>query len=195
MGLIPFGIDSIISGVGGIIKTVAGDKSAREANSHEAYMSSHQQAGQEFMTHLNRSWFDSLIDGINRLPRPTLAIGTIGLFVYAMYSPVEFGVRMEGLALVPEPLWMILFAIIAFYFGSRELQYSRKMKTSSTREEVGRVVSNIQQLRSLEPGREPMAASITPAEFESEMENTAEPLSNAAVMEWNRRYGGTSANR
>ena len=57
-----------------------------------------------------RSWFDTLIDGINRLPRPVMAGGTIGLFVYAMVDPVAFAARMQGLVLVPEPLWWLLGA-------------------------------------------------------------------------------------
>ena len=40
--------------------------------------------------------FDRFIDGLNRLPRPALALGTIGLFVAAMYAPVWFGERMQG---------------------------------------------------------------------------------------------------
>lgn len=63
--------------------------------------------------------FDRVLDGLNRLPRPLLAFGTIGLFVSAMVSPVWFAERMQGIALVPEPLWWILGAIISFYFGAR----------------------------------------------------------------------------
>ena len=47
-------------------------------------------------------WFDALMNGLNRLPRPLLTLGTIGLFVYAMVEPVGFSARMQGLALVPD---------------------------------------------------------------------------------------------
>lgn len=72
-----------------------------------------------------RGWFDILIDGLNRLPRPLLAFGTIGLFIYAMVEPMGFARRMTGLALVPEPLWWLLGAVVGFYFGARELAHSR----------------------------------------------------------------------
>jgi len=58
-----------------------------------------------------RSWFDRLIDGINRLPRPMMAFGALGLIVSAMYSPDWFAARMSGLAQVPEPLWWLMGAI------------------------------------------------------------------------------------
>jgi len=69
--------------------------------------------------------FDRLIDGLNRLPRPALALGTIGLFVFAMADPDAFARRMRGLAEVPEPLWWLLGAIVGFYFGAREAHHFR----------------------------------------------------------------------
>lgn len=63
--------------------------------------------------------FDRVIDGLNRLPRPMLAFGTLGLFVSAMVSPAWFSSRMVGVALIPEPLWWLMGAIVSFYFGSR----------------------------------------------------------------------------
>ncbi len=65
------------------------------------------------------------MNGLNRLPRPLLTMGTLALFVYAMAAPVGFSRRMEGLQLVPEPLWWLLGAIVSFYFGARELHYQR----------------------------------------------------------------------
>ncbi len=70
-------------------------------------------------------WFDRLVDGLNRLPRPALAFGTLGLFAYAMVAPEQFARRMAGLQLVPEPLWWLLGAIVGFYFGAREMHYLR----------------------------------------------------------------------
>lgn len=74
--------------------------------------------------------FDRLIDGLNRLPRPALALGTIGLFVFAMADPDAFAVRMRGLAEVPEPLWWLLGAIVGFYFGAREAHHFRSVRAS-----------------------------------------------------------------
>lgn len=77
-----------------------------------------EQFGAEFAL-ARKGLFDRLIDGLNRLPRPGLALGTLGLFVSAMVSPDWFSARMVGLALVPEPLWWLLGAIVSFYFGAR----------------------------------------------------------------------------
>lgn len=63
--------------------------------------------------------FDRVMDGLNRLPRPALALGTLGLFAAAMVDPLWFAARMQGIALVPEPLWWLLGVIVSFYFGAR----------------------------------------------------------------------------
>ncbi|MFH5773531.1 holin family protein [Paracoccus sp. NGMCC 1.201697] len=84
-----------------------------------------------------RTWFDGFVDGLNRLPRPVLTMGTLALFVYAMVEPVGFGLRMTNLNLVPEPLWWLLGAIISFYFGAREAHYFRARPRPGSKTLVG----------------------------------------------------------
>lgn len=102
----------------------------------EAYARAIAQHGQEFML-LRDGWFDRFVNGLNRLPRPMLALGTMGLFVYAMVEPQGFGLRMEGLQLVPEPLWWLLGAIVGFYFGAREAHYLRHRVWPATKRGTG----------------------------------------------------------
>ncbi|WP_374213637.1 holin family protein [Jannaschia sp. LMIT008] len=110
--------------VRGVSRVFRADASEGQALEFAAQRAALDQLGHEF-AHPTRTWFDATIDGLNRLPRPLLAFGTLGLFVFAMVDPASFGHRMEGLALVPEPLWWLLGAIVGFYFGARELHYRR----------------------------------------------------------------------
>jgi hypothetical protein len=91
---------------------------------HEAYMAALDEHGVEFQ-YASPGRFDRFVNGLNRLPRPMLALGTLGLFVYAMVDPLAFAERMVGLNYVPEPLWWLLAAIVGFYFGAREAHYFR----------------------------------------------------------------------
>jgi hypothetical protein len=91
------------------------------------------QALQEFSDEFDSpavSSFDRMVNGLNRLPRPFLAFGTLGLFIYAMVNPQSFTQRMIGLNSVPEPLWWLLSAVVAFYFGARETHYFRTRSAS-----------------------------------------------------------------
>jgi hypothetical protein len=91
----------------------------------EAYAAAHASHLAEF-AHARSGRFDAFVNGLNRLPRPLLALGTLGLFVYAMADPAGFAVRMRGLAEVPEPMWWLLGAVVAFYFGAREAHHLRE---------------------------------------------------------------------
>lgn len=47
------------------------------------------QYSEEFRT-ASSGRFDRFMDGVNRLPRPALALGTLGLFISAMVAPLWF---------------------------------------------------------------------------------------------------------
>jgi hypothetical protein len=91
---------------------------------HDAYMAAHASHESEFQ-YARAGWFDTFVNGLNRLPRPLLALGTLALFIFAMAAPDPFAMRMRGLAEVPDPLWWLLGAVVAFYFGARETHHLR----------------------------------------------------------------------
>ncbi len=90
----------------------------------EAYAAALGEIGAEYQ-YLRDGAFDRFVNGLNRLPRPLLALGTLGLFAFAMVDPDSFARRMIGLNQVPEPLWWLLAAVVGFYFGAREAHYFR----------------------------------------------------------------------
>lgn len=108
------------------------------------------QFGREFESK-NEGIFNRAMDGVNRLPRPALAIGTLGLFISAMVDPIWFAARMQGIALVPEPLWWLLGVIVSFYFGARHQIKSQQFQRSiaHTVALAPKVAQNIQALHRL----------------------------------------------
>jgi len=107
--------------------------------------------------------FDRLVDGLNRLPRPALALGTIWLFVMAMRQPEDFAAGMAGLALVPEPLWWLMGAIVSFYFGARHQVKAQEFQRSL----AARLMAH--------------SATAQPAD---------QPDDNPALADWQARNGG-----
>lgn len=132
------------------------------------------QFGQEFML-ARQGRFDRFMDALNRVPRPAMALGTLGLFVAAMVDPVWFAARMAGIALVPEPLWWLLGAIVSFYFGARHQakgqDFQRNLAvTMAAVPQVVRTVEDIERLRDVsppedeaDPGGDTGAATDNPA--------------------------------
>ena len=131
-----------------------------------------------------RGWFDRLLDALNRLPRPFLALGTLGLFVAAMVDPVWFSSRMQGIALVPEPLWWLMGAIVSFYFGARHQTKSQEFQRSlaETLARTPQVAENIRSLDALRRGADAVAEDGAP---EGSAHDT-DPDGNAALDEWRR---------
>jgi uncharacterized protein YacL len=115
---------NVVAETAEVFRVNAENQAAREATAQSAALA--QMAG-EFRA-VRRGWFDRLMDALNRVPRPAMALGTLGLFVAAMVNPVWFGERMTGLALVPEPLWWLLGAIVSFYFGARAQAKGQEMQ-------------------------------------------------------------------
>ena len=111
------------------------------------------QFGSEFAVP-RQGWFDRLMDGLNRLPRPMLALGTLALFASAMFDPVWFAARMQGIALVPEPLWWLMGAIVSFYFGARHQAKSQDFQRglALTLAATPEVVRNVRALEALATG-------------------------------------------
>jgi hypothetical protein len=120
----PAAVSALGEAAQGVAEVFIPSATKRMELSAEAQMAALRQLGEEYQ-HPALSWFDRMVNGLNRLPRPCLAFGTLGLFTYAMVDPEAFAKRMVGLNAVPEPLWWLLGAIVAFYFGARETHYFR----------------------------------------------------------------------
>ena len=138
-----------------------------------------------------RSPFDALIDGINRLPRPMLALGTIGLLVSALVDPIWFAARMQGIALVPEPLWWLMGAIVSFYFGARHQFKAQTYEASMARslELAPKVVAGIEALRQLQTDDAPASAPTIAPVVSNGSEPNTDILPNAALEDWRRSRG------
>ncbi len=138
------------------------------------------QFGAEFQAQ-GKGCFDRFIDGLNRLPRPAMALGTLGLFVSAMIDPVWFAQRMQGIALVPEPLWWLLGVIVTFYFGARHQVKAQdfQREISSSMRLLPDVVANLETLGALKSDSSDTADTVIETEG-------VEADSNPALNEWRR---------
>jgi len=132
-----------------------------------------------------RGLFDRLIDGLNRVPRPAMALGTLGLFLSAMIDPVWFSARMQGIQLVPEPLWWLLGAIVSFYFGARHQARGQEFQRSLalTMARTPRVMANIAELGRLSATSPRIAATGPDTALELDV---ITPRDNPALDDWRR---------
>ncbi len=160
MGLMDVFGGGLLGGASKAVETLSGvfapnseAEAERRAEFQQAALS---QFAAEFQ-HPRKGWFDRFMDGMNRLPRPLMVVATFALFASAMFDPLWFAERMQGLALVPEPLWWLAGTIVAFYFGGRFQIKSQEFHRAAAQSaamvpQVMQRISALRELRSDSPG-------------------------------------------
>jgi len=189
MGMIERMFQLMFGGGGNMVRdTVEVFRENAEAGSQrgaQVQMQAMREYGQEFAIP-RQGWFDRFMDGVNRLPRPALALGTLGLFVAAMIDPLWFSQRMQCIALVPEPMWWLLRVIVSFYFGARHQVKSQKFQ----REIVGTMAHVPQVMRNIKALKELRAKSVGVADSGPDVRLSVAsiaPDANAALDAWRKR--------
>ena len=80
---------------------------------------------------------------------------------------------MQGLALVPEPLWWLMGAVVSFYFGARELHHVRT-RTTPAGQDVARVMATVEALENTQAKRDDTQQQVEP---------------NPVIAQWQARNG------
>ncbi len=140
----------------------------------------------------HRTRFDAFVDGLNRLPRPLLAMGTISLFIYAMIEPQGFAVAMASLDLIPHEMWWLFGAIVSFFFGARELHYHRKDDNApgTYSERAIETLQEIERLKALPTDKTPgIAASPDETVVRTILSDLDDEADNAAMETYRRQTG------
>lgn len=186
--LLSFLVGGGAQAVSAAITPFTGDKQQVEDHRHAENMGRLSQFTAEFADRQNRTLWDSFIDGLNRLPRPILALGIIALFVWASADPVRFAAAAQAWALIPEEMWIVLGAIITFFFGDRTLQGLRGGRGPSL-EQVRALLETRRRIDDLAPPPSPDATGplVSDSRYRAEMADRTQPLSNDVIAEWNRR--------
>lgn len=186
MGLIERMVGMVFGGGGSAVRetievfrenTEAGAQ--RTADFRQAALAQH---ASEFQIE-RKGRFDRFMDGLNRMPRPVLVLSILGLFIAAMISPLWFAERMQGLALVPEPMWWFFGVVVSFYFGGRHQMKGQEFQKSiafavAQAPAVAQGIKELRDIRHDTPG-----AATTGTDAELELGALAED-ENPAVSAW-----------
>jgi Holin of 3TMs, for gene-transfer release len=144
----------------------------------------------EFQDRGRRTWWDSLIDGLNRLPRPLITLGILAIFVLAPLAPARFFEIAKAYQLLPDGFWALLSVIVAFYFGGR-MQLKREdaaVKCGALKVAREILASRHSGQTHGEPAPLPLAA-LPPDRSDGSAE-VASPGSNRVVEAWRQMAAG-----
>ena len=149
-----------------------------------------QQFAAAFQGRERRTWWDSLVDGLNRLPRPLMTIGVLAFFLLAPLDPVRFLQVATAYEVMPDGFWALLGLIIAFYFGGRMQLKGQDMAVKGQALHVARdLVAMRREFRELEREEQPE----TERAYRSAVAEGAAPLPNRVIEEWRRRQPAKAA--
>ena len=137
-------LDKIFSGLGTVassatkvVEVFRPNAEAADSRETDNILSARDQFGKEFRE--NKTWFDSIVDGLNRLPRPSITFLLIYYLSLSFLDKVTFAEINLGLSTIPEPMWWLIGACFAFYFPARS--YEKKLFTQARE----RMVSHVAQ--------------------------------------------------
>ena len=109
----------VFTGVNNLAKTFLGSRESRDTADADHTTMFLRGVANELQPRVDRTWWDSLIDGLNRIPRPAITGGVIYIFYFCLTSPVEFALAVQTLQLMPTPGWMLIGTVIGFWFTGK----------------------------------------------------------------------------
>lgn len=135
----------------------------------------------EFHDRMNRTKWDSFVDGLNRLPRPLLTFAIIGFFVLAPASPARFLEIAKAYQVMPPGYWALLSVIVGFYFGGRMQLKSQDMTVKKDAMQAAKdLISMKKEFRQLENEDTPLETKI----YQTAVEAGEKLPFNKVVAEW-----------
>lgn len=169
------------------IETFRPNAEAQSKRGHDLDSAAMAQLAAEFHARGKRGWFDQLMDGINRLPRPMLVFSVFGLLAWTAVDPIEAAKVFTSWAIIPVEFWYVVLAIVTFYFGGRHQVKAQDMQARLIQVAAGvpmvmEAISGLDDLHDASPG---VADTGTDTGLS---ETSILPSTNAAVSAWQESH-------
>jgi Holin of 3TMs, for gene-transfer release len=148
-------------------------------------LASLEQFAAEFQPRSHRTWWDSLIDGLNRVPRPLITLAVLAFFVLAPFDPLRFAQIARAYELMPDGFWALLSIIVAFYFGGRMQLKRQDMAIKGGALEVAREVLAMQRAAHARNDERRAEPAHPEAPSEPAVEQTGR--TNSVIEVWKRQ--------
>lgn len=177
-------VGDAIERVGGVFKPNA-EASAVRAHGYDSAALA--QYAAEFHPRNNRTWFDSFVDGLNRLARPIITVAILGVIPAVMIWPESAAISLAALALLPAGYWALVSIIIGFYYGGR-MQIKAHDFEKSVAQAVERAPEVIENITRLRHHFSPGAAADDDPELAVEIAGELPSTGNGAVTDWRKKF-------
>jgi hypothetical protein len=203
----------LIDKAGGIVEKFVDQKGSRERAALEADSKALDQfAAESAQKRENRTFWDSFIDGANRLPRPVAFFLTVWIFIWPLWDMLSFQNAMISYQAIPEWVAILVTIVWTFYFGGRMLTKDMKGFKARSPKEIKEMLNSQREIQTLLTSKDPVdkesptlstvpqsqveplasAAHISEKEYQKDFADTSKPLSLPSIIEWNKRSEKTN---
>lgn len=159
-------------------KIFAGDKSERDREVARIDQASVSNYAAEWTYRQSRTWFDVLVDGVNRIMRPAITGLTLhAVFIWPWIDQLGWERWVKSLALVPSDFWLLVASVWGFWMTSRLFKdgFGKNMTLSKDQKALAA------QLKAED------AEAAAQADLERSLRDDTRAMSNRAIEQWNRQ--------
>lgn len=138
-----------------------------------------------------RGWFDRLVDGLNRLPRPLFVTGALVILMLPVWDVVRATEIFTAWSIIPPSVWVLISIIVTFFFGGRmqtqDLDFTRDMAQAARN--LPQVAQSLAELRAQRdaPVTSDMPGTADPGADAEAVLEVSEPTTNPALEAWINR--------
>lgn len=201
---------SLLDKAGDVVTKVIDQKGSREAASAAVDKASVDQWTAE-SAKASHNWFDSMVDGFNRLMRPVAFGFTVWVvMLWPQVDLIAFQKAMVAYEAVPEWLVGLVLSVWAFLFTGRFLTKDMAKLKGKSSKEFKEILERMKAIEDLRPSKDPetrvipevlgqntyvqpetaQASSVRPSSserYQREMSDHEKPLSLPSIVEWNKK--------
>ena len=176
-------IAPILNGISSLWSSIVGNRAEKNQQKHQEQIAAYnsrdvviKQFAAEFMSP-GSGFFDSMINGLNRLPRPFITFALIGLLVWVPLYPQEALIRLEVLTLMPPWIENLIYIVVSFWFGGRIThKFSESRFDKQKMEMMTRLMERTDKFsatQSLSPSQQNKPASLSVWQKQRQKKETA----------------------
>ncbi len=171
---------NVITETAGAFVANAEASAVREAELNSAALA---QYASEFGGRSTRTWFDSLVDGLNRLVRPMLTFAILLPIAASIWWPEHAAAAIASLAILPAGYWGVLGVVISFFFGGR-MQIKAQDFERSVADAVARAPAVIQTMKRLRTMSSESPGAASSGQDATLAAAVLKPSGNSAIDQW-----------
>lgn len=156
------GLNAAGSAVSSVVETFRPNAENQAQRDFGVMEQVHNSYASEFNHRQGRTWWDSAVDGLNRLVRPAIVVtfvSVVPLLLFAGFTGNHLMVAnisgaITALSIIPDQYWYLILGIVGFYFPLRSVDKAMAKRSDAQAQaaKTKTVIQTLKQINDMQPG-------------------------------------------